>query len=671
LALGAPGLSAQTSYYWAGDGTDNNWGTAGNFKDAASGGANSAPASNRATQLVFGARPANRTTANNTVSNFQLNAITFESATDGAGTTFTISGSQLRFRDTGGNNPFITQNSARAHTISAPLRIDRLLTLDGDGSGLVTLSGTWTGTAGITKSGTSNFLVTGDASAAGTATINGGTLALGGSGALGLIQFRGGVLATSGTFARTLGTGTTNVNFGTGGGGFAAYGGALTVSTNLGTWGTTTNSLPTGAPLRLGSTIADNVVTLTSNLDLGGAVRTVTLADNTNSSADRARIEGVLSNGGLSVDGTGRLELAGANTYAGTTSIGSGVTVNLRNAAALGTTASGTTVASGGALELEGGFTVGAEALQIAGTGVSGGGALRNVSGTNTYGGAVTLGAASRIDSASGELILTSGSAVSGAGQNLTVGGSGNVTLSSGIATGSGGLAKDGDGTLALGGTSSYTGATSVTGGTLLVNGSTAAGSAVTVGDGSGTDTLGGTGTIGGATTIQSGGRITGGTAGTVGDLTVANDLALGTGSTWLVDLAGASADRILGIANLGLGGATLAVQTSSPTWQLGDTWTIAQFSGARTGTFAGLDDGATFFAGGAGGQFRINYHDDVGFVTITAVPEPPTLVALVLLLCGALFGPRSYRAWRVRHPSGKASALTGPEISRSMEARS
>jgi len=292
---------------------------------------------------------------------------------------------------------------------------------------------------------------------------------------------------------------------------------------------------------------------------------------------------------------------------------------------------------------------------------------LRNVSGTNTYGGAVTLGAASRMESASGELILTSGSAVAGAGHNLSVGGSGNTTLSSGIATGSGGLAKDGSGTLTLGGTSTSTGATTVTGGTLLVNGSTAAGSTVTVGDGSGTDTLGGTGTIGGSTTIQSGGRITGGSAGTVGDLTVANDLVLGTGSTWLVDLAGASADRILGIMNLNLGGASLVVETSSPTWQLGDSWTIAQFSGTRSGTFAGLSDGATFFAGGSGGQFQIQYNDTNGFVTITAVPEPPTLVALVLLLVGAMFGPQRYRAWRARHLATVSSPLTRLETAERM----
>ena len=51
----------------------------------------------------------------------------------------------------------------------------------------------------------------------------------------------------------------------------------------------------------------------------------------------------------------------------------------------------GVTVASGAALELQGGITVGAEALSINGTGVGANGALRNISGNNTWGGTVTL----------------------------------------------------------------------------------------------------------------------------------------------------------------------------------------------------------------------------------------------------------------------------------------
>ncbi|MBU3586214.1 hypothetical protein, partial [Polynucleobacter sp. AM-26B4] len=69
--------------------------------------------------------------------------------------------------------------------------------------------------------------------------------------------------------------------------------------------------------------------------------------------------------------------------------------------------AGGVTVASGAALELSGGITIGDEALSLNGTGVSSGGALRNISGNNTYGGAITLVTnAVRINSDSDTLTL-------------------------------------------------------------------------------------------------------------------------------------------------------------------------------------------------------------------------------------------------------------------------
>ena len=79
---------------------------------------------------------------------------------------------------------------------------------------------------------------------------------------------------------------------------------------------------------------------------------------------------------------------------------------------------------------------------------------------------------------------------------------------------------QDGPGRLILGGTNTYTGPTTVNAGTLLVNGSTAAASAVSVGSGS---TLSGTGTIGGPVTVATGGLLSPGTS--IGTLTVSNNL--------------------------------------------------------------------------------------------------------------------------------------------------
>jgi autotransporter-associated beta strand protein len=161
---------------------------------------------------------------------------------------------------------------------------------------------------------------------------------------------------------------------------------------------------------------------------------------------------------------SGTVTLTGANAYTGATAVSSGI-LNIQNDSALGDTASGTSVTSGAALQLQGGRNIGAEALTIRGMGVAGsGGALRSISGNNTYGGLVTLGDISRINSDADTLSLTGG--VDNAGYNLYIGGAGNTILSS--ITGSGILTHDGAGALTV--TSITTNALDVTGGSINVS---------------------------------------------------------------------------------------------------------------------------------------------------------------------------------------------------------
>jgi fibronectin-binding autotransporter adhesin len=259
--------------------------------------------------------------------------------------------------------------------------------------------------------------------------------------------------------------------------------------------------------------------------------------------------------------------LSGANSYAGLTTISNGA-IRVFNATALGTADAGTVVASGGALELTGSLTIGAEALSLAGTGISLGGALRNISGNNTYGGAITLsGGTTEIASDSGTLTL--GGGIGGTGQALAIEGAGDVAITStGINTGAAGsLAKTGNGALVIAAGGDYTGATTIgSGGEIIAAhanalGTTGAGTAVSSGgalwlsnnitigaealsltgtgvatDGAlknvfGNNTFGGAITLGGATTIQaeSGTALTlsGGITGTGQALTIR-----GTGNT-------------------------------------------------------------------------------------------------------------------------------------------
>jgi len=198
-------------------------------------------------------------------------------------------------------------------------------------------------------------------------------------------------------------------------------------------------------------------------LDFGN--NTISVGANNASTSFTGTLAG--SGGSLIKAGTGTLTLSGASSsYDGTTTISAG-TIQIDHDNALGSTAAGTTVASGAALELSGGISIGAEALSLSGTGISSGGALRNISGDNSYAGAITLAAATLINSDSGNLTLSG--AISGT-QNLTIGGAGNTAVSGNITTSTGTLTKVGAGTLTLSGAgSSYTGTTTLSAGTIQI----------------------------------------------------------------------------------------------------------------------------------------------------------------------------------------------------------
>jgi autotransporter-associated beta strand protein len=213
-------------------------------------------------------------------------------------------------------------------------------------------------------------------------------------------------------------------------------------------------------------------ITNTNGLTLGGvgdvSIITTAITGSTPSSSN------------LTKDGGGKLFLSTTNTYAGTTSITSGI-VRITNADALGTLAlsNGTLVGVGAAIEIDAAttFTI-PEAITINGTGVSNTGAIRLLSSSlaaATLSGTITVASASRIntDITSGTNTLTIAGGIT-ASANLSLGttSAGGITVSSAIGGTGGGIEKDGTGTgkLLLTTANTYTGATSITYGIIQIH---------------------------------------------------------------------------------------------------------------------------------------------------------------------------------------------------------
>jgi fibronectin-binding autotransporter adhesin len=142
---------------------------------------------------------------------------------------------------------------------------------------------------------------------------------------------------------------------------------------------------------------------------------------------------------------------------------------------------------------------------------------------------------------------------------------------------------KVGTGTLTLTGVNTNTGTTTVNGGTLLVNNSTAYGlgtNTVTVNNGG---TLGGTGLVGGAVTVTSGGALAPGGPDNIGMLSISNSLTLNS-SAILQFECGTNCDKIAVTNNLALGGTFNLTNLSG----FGPgTNTIFTYSGILSGSLA------------------------------------------------------------------------------------
>jgi autotransporter-associated beta strand protein len=198
------------------------------------------------------------------------------------------------------------------------------------------------------------------------------------------------------------------------------------------------------------------------------------------------------------------------------------------------------------------------------------------LSGTNTYTGGTTIqpGATLQLGNggASGSIagsVLNNGTFAINRSDAFTLGN---------VISGTGAFQQNGTGTTILTATNTYTGATTVNAGTLLVNGSIA-NSAVTVNAGA---TLAGIGTVG-PTTINGGGTFAPGNS--PGTITVQGNLAFQSGAIYLVQVNPSTASS----TNVTAGGSATLAGTVQAAFASGSyaarTYTILSAAGGLNGT--------------------------------------------------------------------------------------
>ncbi|MEX0777045.1 MAG: autotransporter-associated beta strand repeat-containing protein [Phycisphaeraceae bacterium] len=388
-------------------------------------------------------------------------------------------------------------------------------------------------------------------------------------------------------------------------------------TTNGGTAGTVT--IADGTTINLTQVFFQNSagyeLAATGSGALTFAAATITT---TTSATISAPITSISAGGGsLPKLGAATLTLSGSNTYTGNTSIsagtvsvaslgnyGTGVASNLGTPTteALGVINLGSNAGAGTLLYTGGGQTTNRYISLAHAAAAHNGGTLQNDGSgvlifTHNFTSAVATGAGTKLLTLQGTNINDNeiqGAIINGDADSLTA-----VTKAQG-------------GKWILSGPNAYTGATTVTAGTLLVNGSTAAGSIVTVNGG----TLGGTGTINGATTVAAAAKIAPGTS--AGTLNLAGGLTVnGT-----YDFEGGDLLNITGA--MSLGGASALALTGA--LDGGTTYTIAQYTAGLTGTFLSVD--AAILA-----THSVQYGPSAGAgsIMLTPIPEPAS-VALVAL---------------------------------------
>jgi fibronectin-binding autotransporter adhesin len=454
------------------------------------------------------------------------------------------------------------------------------------------LSGAVGGAGGIVKTGTGILLLTASNSYSGATDIQGGKLYLGGAGRLG----SGAVTISSGA----------NLDFGTGASQTNVVANNISGAGSILQSSASTDTRFTGDVTSTGGlTINNGTVRIGNGTTTGSYSGDTTISNGATlafaRSNDYTHVGTISGAGGVSKTAAGTVTMTASNSYSGVTSLFDGALV-AGNADALGT----------------GNITFRPESGND--------GTLRYT--------AASAGTdwASRFKNSTGTIRLDT------AGNNVNLAG----TIDS---SNTNGLVKSGAGTLTLGGANAYGGATTVSAGSLIVNGNQSGATGVLAV--AANATLGGSGTIGGATTIN--GILAPGNS--AGLLTFNSSVTLSNSATTVMEINGAGT-RGTDFDAIDVG--SLLTYDGTLTLSLGTTFGNGSYSfdlfdfGSTAGSFdtvdlAGNYSGSLSNSAGVWGLTSVTgsltntwtFTESSGVLAVEVVPEPSTYALLALAAAG------------------------------------
>jgi autotransporter-associated beta strand protein len=450
------------------------------------------------------------------------------------------------------------------------------------------------GTTGVTKSGAAKLTIATNNTNTGLTTVNAGTLEIGNGGTTGWMGSGNIVNDASLVFNRSNNVTAANLISGTGSLTKQGTGALIVTADNDYTGGTTVSAgeLHVGAQTTTGSLgtadIVNDAIVRLNRAD-GANPYAYTFANNI--SGFGQLVVGQVNSGSFDAVAT----VTGTNTVTGNIDVRSGG-VQIQNVAALGTgpksilLTNGTAGrpqfyldGTGGNLDLSADFSFTTSSANLTHP------AIGNVAGDNIIRGNITLtsgGGDTAIAVKGGSLVIEGNLSANTSGRLLRLGGNpGTVGTINGIfsdGTSPTGLRKEEDNTWVLNGDNTYTAATTVFGGTLLINGlQSAALGSITVNSGA---TLGGTGTHGGTISAAAGSTVAPGTS--IGTFTGLG--AVTVAGTLKVEIDAASSDRLTAGGELNISAATLDIDELAAA--AAPVYVIASYD-VLTGTFAATQD--------------------------------------------------------------------------------